>query len=107
VPETVEGADVLGYVERFVPVSQPVLDLGRYGADTLSGADVVAAASFLVRINEQGARDLRCPRDQVLPFLEHAGYRAPKIPVAEGCGKRATYLPDETLRLSAIVTTGE
>jgi hypothetical protein len=54
---------------------------------------------------DQGARDLTCRRQEVIPTFQ-GGPRALRIPVAEGCGQRATYLPDDGsggFRLSAIV----
>jgi hypothetical protein len=40
-----------------------------------------------------GARDLDCPRASILPYFKFAGSKAADWPIAEGCGKRATYLP--------------
>jgi hypothetical protein len=56
----------------------------------------------------QGAKDLECPVDQITPDYVPQG-KSPDLPLAEGCGKRATYVgeyADETpkpLRLSSIV----
>lgn len=53
----------------------------------------------------QGAKDLECPLSQVTPDFVPQG-KAPDLPVAEGCGKRATYLSEphpDTFRLSSIV----
>ena len=53
-------------------------------------ADKVEDFRRWVALVEQGAHDLGCPREQVVP-----GFWPGKvtIPVAEGCGQRATYLP--------------
>ncbi len=57
------------------------------------------------RLVMQGARDLRCPPDQVTPDFVPQGRWAPSLPIVEGCGKRATYLAEraDVFRLSAIV----
>jgi hypothetical protein len=60
-----------------------------------------------------GARDLTCIQEQVVPMFERAGgggEDAPRRPVAEGCGKRATYATaaDGGYRLLAVdsITVG-
>ena len=52
----------------------------------------------------QGSKDLECPRDQITPDFVPQG-RAPSLPIAEGCAKRATYVSGDgkLLRLSAVV----
>jgi hypothetical protein len=40
---------------------------------------------------DQAAKDLACPRDEVVPAFWARGRTT--IPVADGCGQRATYLP--------------
>jgi hypothetical protein len=52
-----------------------------------------------------GARDLQCPADQVTPDIVPQG-KAPALPIVEGCGKRATYVSedsDKAPRLSSLV----
>jgi hypothetical protein len=49
----------------------------------------------LIVLNKQGARDLSCPRGKVIVEFRRAGRT--ETPVAEGCGKRAVYLPGNYL----------
>jgi hypothetical protein len=115
------------YTQRLVPVSQTVRDEASYGGEDFSGAEAVDAAAFLSRINARGAYDLTCPRRDVVPYLLPAGCQSfPRtvpagrgssmflfttcghdIPVAEGCGRRAVYLPDDVLYLWSISATDE
>jgi hypothetical protein len=102
------------YTQRFVPVSLAITDEQRYGGDVgdCSGKRVVESVSYLAALNEQGARDLKCPRDQVLPGIVYTssgihGSRGHTASFAEGCGQRATYLPGSELRLSSVVKIGE
>jgi hypothetical protein len=44
----------------------------------------------LLALSIRGAADLGCPREQVLPEMNIVGHRS-WVPVAEGCGRRATY----------------
>lgn len=84
---------VCGSSWRYIPVTRPIADPNRYaGADAnCTGSSVVALAKY-PPISVDGARDLACPREKVIPKRIYTGphvYTA----VAEGCGKRATYLP--------------
>jgi hypothetical protein len=93
-------------VRRYVPVSEPA-DPARYTSAIAkcTGAAIVDDAEWRTAINEHGAKDLGCPRDEVLPSSVGAG-KFTEIAVAEGCGKRASYLParpGEPLVLAAIV----
>jgi hypothetical protein len=58
------------------------------------------SSDLLQKLNERAALDLECPRAEVYPEIVGRG-----TPVAEGCGKRATYLGGLPLRLSSIVST--
>ena len=104
-----------GRVLRAVGCSKQVLYLrlvrhvrdnsGYFGA-TLDFIDLAAAPAdlpalqaqdqdeprALVALNVQGARDLECPRPLVVPVMITLGHGA-YAPVAEGCGRRATYVP--------------
>jgi hypothetical protein len=64
------------------------------------------AADNWQELLRQGSRDLGCPRGQTLPSFFRPT-RGVDIPLAEGCGMRATYLPGRSapFRLSAIVKT--
>jgi hypothetical protein len=44
-----------------------------------------------MELSKAGARDLKCPREQVFVEIRPTG-RSGKVPMAEGCGQRATYL---------------
>jgi hypothetical protein len=80
-------------------------DRGYFGA-TLDFIDLAAAstdlpalhaqdqseARALVGLSTQGAVDLDCPRREVVPEMVSLGHGA-YAPVAEGCGRRATYVP--------------
>jgi hypothetical protein len=46
----------------------------------------------IVELNAQGAKDLDCPRTEVVPTMKPIGLGA-FVPVAEGCGARVTYVP--------------
>ncbi len=91
-------------VERFVRLDDdPVPSLGRLDAEWsvpggaagehesrfIDGAGELRRWTWLVAA---AARDLSCPRDEVVPGFVSV-YRSSPIPVAEGCGQRATYLP--------------
>jgi hypothetical protein len=83
-----------------------VPDRGRYFGATLDFVDLAAASTdlpalqaqdqseprALVGLSIQGAKDLDCPRSLVVPELLSLG-RGAYAPVAEGCGRRATYVP--------------
>ena len=64
------------------------------------GIDVAAEWREIVG---RASVDLHCDRDQITPDLVPQG-RAREIPIAEGCGHRASYISDDhTLVLTAIV----
>ncbi len=50
-----------------------------------------AQLSALVEIQVQASMDLQCPRGEIVP--EVISTHGAALPVAEGCDKRATYLP--------------
>jgi hypothetical protein len=50
----------------------------------------VEALTDWIALNEQGARDLKCPRNEVVPDFRGGG-RVATIALAEGCGQRASY----------------
>lgn len=65
-----------------------------------NSTDVAAVWRAIVT---QASIDLHCDRDQITPDLVPQG-RARAIPIAEGCGHRASYITDDhTLVLTAIV----
>ena len=82
-----------GYTKRFVPVSSPVENPIRYASAHCTGPFVVSKVGGYAKLNIKGAADLHCPRGEVTPKFVYAGPRASSIPIAEGCGQRATYLP--------------
>jgi hypothetical protein len=52
---------------------------------------------------EESSKDLTCPVTEILPDMVPQG-RAPMLPIAEGCGQRASYVVDgERLRLVSQV----
>ena len=64
------------------------------------GVDVAAEWRMIVT---RASVDLHCDRDQITPDLVPQG-RARAIPIAEGCGRRASYISDDhTLVLTAVV----
>ncbi|MGZ3421790.1 MAG: hypothetical protein ACXWUG_08045 [Polyangiales bacterium] len=70
-----------------------------------TSSDPMTDAKPWIDLVTQGALDLDCPAPQITPDYIPQG-RAPAIPVAEGCGKRATYLSEsdpKVLRLSSLV----
>jgi hypothetical protein len=74
--------------------------------DTTSvGAARDPELAMLVEIVARGSQDLDCPRSEIVPEL--ASWRGETLAVAEGCDKRATYLPrsssSDELRLMAVV----
>ncbi len=103
------GADETGSDEASDPAAYS-LDVGllhTYGAATLdiSAEDVVRNAETVDATFDLMARDLSCRRDRVKPFFVLAGSRVKPQLVAEGCGKRAVYLPaDEApYRVASVV----
>ncbi len=66
--------------------------------DAVEGSSALGASPWWIdryfSLQAWGARDLQCPRAQVLPLVFSRGA------MAEGCGKRATYWGE---RLSSIV----
>jgi hypothetical protein len=60
-------------------------------------SDAAQAVTEWTSLVAQGARDLECPRDRIDPG--HWPGRT-LVPVAEGCGKRATYLPGRASELT-------
>ena len=60
-------------------------------ADTTHADEPRRVLSAWIALNQQGARDLSCPRGEVVVEWRRLGRGA--APVAEGCGKRAVYLP--------------
>lgn len=83
-------------------------DTGPTGANGFD--DLMVVVHDFVALNAQGATDLACPREQVVPLFIAQGPKAPSQPVAEGCGQRATYLAEQhflatprTFKLSAVV----
>jgi hypothetical protein len=81
----------------FEPVSGEPLE-----ATACVGAGFESELHEVTALNEQGARDLDCPRADVIASFAYAGPKASPIPVAEGCGRRATYLPG-SIRLASVV----
>jgi hypothetical protein len=64
---------------------------------------------MLAIVNERGAADLECPRSRVVPEVTSLG-RGIYVAVAEGCGRRATYVPapmSDPLRLAGKVDAPE
>jgi hypothetical protein len=61
--------------------------------------------AILVEIVARASQDLDCPRNEIVPEL--ATWREETLAVAEGCDKRATYLPrsssSDEVRLMAVV----
>jgi hypothetical protein len=59
----------------------------------------------LVEIVARASQDLDCPRNEIVPEL--VSWRGETLAVAEGCDKRATYLPrsssSDEVRLMAVV----
>ncbi len=53
---------------------------------------IASTLAALVRLNMEAAKDLECPRTDVVPELASVG-RGGTMPIAEGCGRRAMYLP--------------
>jgi hypothetical protein len=80
-----------------------------------SGARIVGRAWYRAvgrwnALMVQAAKDLECPIDRITPDYVAQG-KSPDLPIAEGCGKRATYVGEmhaddgpKPLRLSSIVT---
>ncbi|MGZ3419723.1 MAG: hypothetical protein ACXVEF_13060 [Polyangiales bacterium] len=71
-----------------------------------SSSDPMHDAKPWIDLVAQGAKDLECPADQITPDYVPQG-KAPALPLAEGCGKRATYVSEsdpKALRLSSVVT---
>ncbi len=54
-------------------------------------------------LNTTAARDLDCPRAQVVAYFAR-GTRD-HVPLAEGCGRRATYLPGPDFNDDSVNTT--
>jgi hypothetical protein len=68
-------------------------------SETNAPPSVVAWRSLMTR----GAIDLACERDTITPDIVPQ-HRAPDVPIAEGCGHRATYVVDDhALRLIGLV----
>lgn len=107
-----EGTRVWLHMTRFVPISTgdgdrvleslslsaaPSITSTRwyYEVPAQGSANDAAEARTALRpwilLNEQGARDLSCPRGATVVELRRIGRDA--TPIAEGCGKRAVYLP--------------
>jgi hypothetical protein len=68
-----------------------------YEVPAMGGAqgDVRKLAPYIDRwidLVRTGARDLHCPTNRVVVDIRSVGPRQ-KVPVAEGCGHRATYIP--------------
>jgi hypothetical protein len=96
-----------GLTVRYVPISEAVSDPDAYGGRFCTGRDVIEEAARFVALNEAGARDLACRRDSVVATFVSNGHGRP-IPLAEGCAKRATYLPsDPPYRLSSVVVASD
>lgn len=95
-PRKIPGHDGTYYVtaEHAIDVTQTGTATDPLGTDLRKWRALIAA----------GARDLECPIDQVVPdFVPQ--YRAPELPIAEGCGQRASYVAEQTsLRLVALVS---
>jgi hypothetical protein len=117
-----EGRVVRLVIVRFIQVSGAYspsgiaeLEAQRYGDDWPSGdptgphrrwryqlpdgsirfrfEDAIVAADDWIGLNVQAARDLSCPRsDVVVEFLSRPVSRGATWPVAEGCGKRALFV---------------
>ena len=69
------------------------------------GPEALRALRPWIALNVQGARDLSCPRGEVVVELRF-GPRGVVTPIAEGCGRRAVYLsgsPGSRLDLASIV----
>jgi hypothetical protein len=49
-----------------------------------------------IDLNLRGSKDLACPRSEVVPEFVSTG-RYGQTPIAEGCGRRATYLGDRLI----------
>jgi hypothetical protein len=95
-PQRIPGHDGTYVVseERAIDVTAPGSATDPLGTDLRKWRALIAA----------GARDLACPIDQVVPDLVPQ-YRAPEVPIAEGCGHRASYVAEQTsLRLIGLVT---
>ena len=80
--------------------------------ETLSPPEVTSAEARrapelagLVEIVVRASQDLECPRNEIVPEL--LTWRGETLAVAEGCDKRATYLPrsssSDEVRLMAVV----
>jgi hypothetical protein len=69
-----------------------IIDLTRTHPAALPKSDELLFVRSAIALNAQAATDLQCPRDQVVPQLRNLG-RGAYVPVAVGCGRRATYVP--------------
>jgi hypothetical protein len=79
-----------------------LLTIGMRNTDIVDGGAERLGRYFALQA--QGAHDLGCIPEQVIPTFE--GNASPQTPVAEGCGKRATYNPvggDGTYHVSSVV----
>jgi hypothetical protein len=61
-------------------------------APASASLDGVGTAAALVALSARAAKDLACPRGDVVPEMRSLG-RSVYVPVAEGCGRRVTYVP--------------
>jgi hypothetical protein len=78
---------------RFVPLHVASPELDRFAAPGCTGYRILALSQYR-RVIDVGSHDLACPRDQVEGSLVWTGHGF--TPVADGCGKRATYLASGT-----------
>jgi hypothetical protein len=69
-----------------------LFDLSHGDAAALPASDDTRYVRSVMALNAQAAIDLKCPRDEVVPQLRNLG-RGAYVPFADGCGRRATYVP--------------
>lgn len=77
---------------KVVPDAQSTFEVPereRLPAHTLTEAR--SKVADWIELSKAGARDLKCPREQVFVEIRPTG-RGSKVPMAEGCGQRATYV---------------
>jgi hypothetical protein len=101
--QKIEYAQVSCDQVEFVPISQdsPAHKSLRAAHGT-AACDSAGRAIVYIRLSENGARDLECPRTDVIP--QHPRHSQPHI--VEGCGKRAYYAPGIVAKPTHVTPIG-